>query len=1305
MVRMFRALAKRLAGRESERAERSSTSTRQVQTVRIVVASPNDVQAEREALPAVMEELNRGVAAVHGLRLELSRWETDAYPGFHPEGPQGLIDPILKIEDCDVLIGVFWKRFGTPVKDAQSGTEHEFRLAYTAWGERRRPQIMLYFRNADEPETEEEKKQWSLVQDFRRNLPPAVLPWSYDEQSQFEKLARLHLTNFIRDQFPIPHGKSSHRSPKELTKLYLEQLADKVGKVYILGEGEPRELEKVFVELSIIEDQQPSLINTAYLGLMDAEMRRRRALFARQDENAETTELKAGDDKIRRMLKPDELLRGRTQTVITGAPGCGKTTLLRYLAWKTLKEEKRLPVFLELKTVTEEAFKQSHNDLSELLFDRAIVGSLYLEAAERERFKQSFFARLAAGEALICLDGLDEVRGADFFPALWNSVREFARSTYRNNALIISTRPYALRARFEGLKETEISLLSQRQVEEFLKHYYGNDPATKEFLQALGKRRELRELVRVPFLLSVIAQLHRSQHELVGNRLELYRQIVLHLAVRLDSEKSLTHSHFHITDPDGSLKLDFLKQLAFERLLVDDTTMEGSEQEAARLVFTGEVLLEKARQFLEQEKRPEINSRLLAADAKATPLLREVGTDVYAFSHLTIQEYLAAVALSRREDCEKLFCCAYFNPSLAEMEVLPMALGLAHKPEILYAALEQLPESLTFANLRLRARGLAYGSKISQPNVARLTARLIEFINQRHAEDYPYHDAVVRSFSATGDAFSGFITDQVASLLQSPDWKIGGRAVDALGQIGGERAIAPLIEALKNERGQVDEKAAAALGRIGGERVETVLIDTLKATIKRLSGRLNYETVAALKRIGGEPTLATSLELIKDTDGETRAVGIEILGKLGGERAEASLLDALKDSYVSVRSAALRAMEQFGGERTVKALIEMLGDRDTSLRYDAAQILGRIGGEETITALIEALKSQDFRVRMNAAVALGLIGGERAVEAVAKALLSDVSFDVRIRAAQALERMGGEKALKALIASFAASSRDPDLHSRPFVVRALGQIGGEQVVPLLIEALKDSWIGTRRHAAEALRHVGAKQAVEPLIEALKDEEHSIRVTIAEALGQIGGERAEAVLIEALKDEETYIGAARGLGQLGGERAEAALVEVLKDKESRARWSAIEALGQIGGERAEAALIKVYEEGYWHKEATEALGQIGGEPSVATLIECLSHESLDVRVRAAEALEKFSHAKLASVLAQVISPKENGSLSSFVRSHGFLRRKAAQVVGYYTRDVQVLDELSRLAAIDPDDEVREAALEAQDKFECKLRHFA
>jgi hypothetical protein len=43
-----------------------------VQIKRIAVASPDDVQAECDVLPRVIEELNKGIAKDGGLQLEVS---------------------------------------------------------------------------------------------------------------------------------------------------------------------------------------------------------------------------------------------------------------------------------------------------------------------------------------------------------------------------------------------------------------------------------------------------------------------------------------------------------------------------------------------------------------------------------------------------------------------------------------------------------------------------------------------------------------------------------------------------------------------------------------------------------------------------------------------------------------------------------------------------------------------------------------------------------------------------------------------------------------------------------------------------------------------------------------------------------------------------------------------------------------------------------------------------------------------------------------------------------------------------------
>ena len=63
-------------------------SMRGARIVRIVVASPDDVQAERDLLHGIIEELNRGIAADRGLRLELFRWEM-SLPRLSSRGAAG----------------------------------------------------------------------------------------------------------------------------------------------------------------------------------------------------------------------------------------------------------------------------------------------------------------------------------------------------------------------------------------------------------------------------------------------------------------------------------------------------------------------------------------------------------------------------------------------------------------------------------------------------------------------------------------------------------------------------------------------------------------------------------------------------------------------------------------------------------------------------------------------------------------------------------------------------------------------------------------------------------------------------------------------------------------------------------------------------------------------------------------------------------------------------------------------------------------------------------------------------------------
>ena len=128
----------------------------------------------------------------------------------------------MGIQDCDVLVGIFWKRFGTSTTDGTTGTEHELQTAYNAWKNHSRPQVMVYFNQEPyAPQSREETDQWGKVLDFREAFPKEELWWPYRGTSEFEKLLREHLSNFLRLNVPIdkPRPDSARRTASGEAKI------------------------------------------------------------------------------------------------------------------------------------------------------------------------------------------------------------------------------------------------------------------------------------------------------------------------------------------------------------------------------------------------------------------------------------------------------------------------------------------------------------------------------------------------------------------------------------------------------------------------------------------------------------------------------------------------------------------------------------------------------------------------------------------------------------------------------------------------------------------------------------------------------------------------------------------------------------------------------------------------------------------------------------------------------------------------------------------------------------------------------
>jgi len=174
-------------------------------------------------LAQVFEDLNRGIASERGFHLNLLRWETDAFPRFHEQGPQGAIDESLRIQDCDIIIGMFWARFGTPVSDASSGTEHELQIAYESWKEIKRPSIMLYFKSQPFfPKTEEDTDQLGRVYRFKKKFAQEANYGDYQDVEDFKRRVSNDLTQLLRElspgETPPSKGVRQPRTPWQRAK-------------------------------------------------------------------------------------------------------------------------------------------------------------------------------------------------------------------------------------------------------------------------------------------------------------------------------------------------------------------------------------------------------------------------------------------------------------------------------------------------------------------------------------------------------------------------------------------------------------------------------------------------------------------------------------------------------------------------------------------------------------------------------------------------------------------------------------------------------------------------------------------------------------------------------------------------------------------------------------------------------------------------------------------------------------------------------------------------------------------------------
>lgn len=154
------------------------------QVFRILIASPSDVAEEREMAVRAIQGWNDLNAADRQLVLLPLRWESHSAPEYGTR-PQEVINRQV-VDHCDLLVGIFWTRVGSPTGVAESGTVEEIERVANAGHP-----VMLYFSQTKQDPEKIDIEQLAKLREFKKKTFKNALVESYADPVEFrDKFAR-----------------------------------------------------------------------------------------------------------------------------------------------------------------------------------------------------------------------------------------------------------------------------------------------------------------------------------------------------------------------------------------------------------------------------------------------------------------------------------------------------------------------------------------------------------------------------------------------------------------------------------------------------------------------------------------------------------------------------------------------------------------------------------------------------------------------------------------------------------------------------------------------------------------------------------------------------------------------------------------------------------------------------------------------------------------------------------------------------------------------------------------------------------
>ncbi|MEP0924900.1 NACHT domain-containing protein [Leptolyngbya sp. ST-U4] len=402
---------------------------------------------------------------------------------------------------------------------------------------------------------------------------------------------------------------------------YVRNYRDRHGILKVLGMQKPVSLESVYVAVQFLDE----------FGITDFN----------SIEELEQAYRESNQRKFRMRREPQkrsglEIANQTQYLMVLGGPGMGKSTFLRKMGLEALKGKQNegfqhqcMPVFIELKN-----FRSGDIDIK-----AAIVSEL--ETCGFPDPGRIMEQALKQGKLLVLLDGLDEVpsdRTNDVITHIQNFV-----DCYSENRFIASCRIAAYRHNFRRFTDVAIADFDDEQIQGFIINWFqGNPQRGQECWKKLSSKdyAAAKELTHTPLLLTLVCLLYQRAGQFPTNRATLYERALRVLLEEWAGEKGIPQESVY-KGLDTRRKELMLGEIAHNAFQEDRLFLQKRE-------IAGEI--ERILADMLPDQHSIDGAAVLRSIEVQHGLLVERVTDIYSFSHLTVQEFLTAQYISDDND-------------------------------------------------------------------------------------------------------------------------------------------------------------------------------------------------------------------------------------------------------------------------------------------------------------------------------------------------------------------------------------------------------------------------------------------------------------------------------------------------------------------------------------------------------------------------------------------------------------------------------------------------------------------------------